>query len=342
MDQQSLKTEETLPKRESSTGKPCFSSYQINKQMEKNGTMLFIYQLIMQGFAFLVVFYMMLGFTFLEKTFDLENLEYIQSEFVALTYLLTMLAVLIAYIPVYFYMKKQGLLLSVQMQKTDVSKKIVGIGLVLCFAASSVGSLVFYPLEYVANTFGYTLYTNMEQDTTFLYYIISFTYIVVVGPIVEELVYRGGILMSLRRFGDKFAITVSAILFGLMHGNILQAIFATIVGFVLGYICVKTNSLRYCIIIHMLNNFVSLLLSDWIYPQIPEQMIWMLDIVMNAGFLLLGLGILYYFRGKIHVETMGEIPVDRPYRRYFTRIPVILLILFFAFEIIFLSVSPLE
>ena len=164
----------------------------------------------------------------------------------------------------------------------------------------------------------------------------------VVGPIVEELVYRGGILMSLRRFGDKFAITVSAILFGLMHGNILQAIFATIVGFVLGYICVKTNSLRYCIIIHMLNNFVSLLLSDWIYPQIPEQMIWMLDIVMNAGFLLLGLGILYYFRGKIHVETMGEIPVDRPYRRYFTRIPVILLILFFAFEIIFLSVSPLE
>ena len=87
MDQQSLKTEETLPKRESSTGKPCFSSYQINKQMEKNGTMLFIYQLIMQGFAFLVVFYMMLGFTFLEKTFDLENLEYIQSEFVALTYL---------------------------------------------------------------------------------------------------------------------------------------------------------------------------------------------------------------------------------------------------------------
>ena len=168
MDQQSLKTEETLPKRESSTGKPCFSSYQINKQMEKNGTMLFIYQLIMQGFAFLVVFYMMLGFTFLEKTFNLENLEYIQSEFVALTYLLTMLAVLIAYIPVYFYMKKQGLLLSVQMQKTDVPKKIIGIGLVLCFAASSVGSLVFYPLEYVANTFGYTLYTNMEQDTTLL------------------------------------------------------------------------------------------------------------------------------------------------------------------------------
>lgn len=85
--------------------------------------------------------------------------------------------------------------------------------------------------------------------------------IAVVPAIMEEYVFRGVILGMLRRFGDGFAIVVSAALFGIVHGNIIQSSFAFVVGIILAYIVVRTNSLLPGIIIHFINNFRSLLVT---------------------------------------------------------------------------------
>ncbi len=80
------------------------------------------------------------------------------------------------------------------------------------------------------------------------------------APIFEELLFRGVILHSLRRFGDTFAITCSAILFGLMHNNIQQIPHAVIGGLLFGYIVVKRGNLISSIILHAVNNiFVTVL-----------------------------------------------------------------------------------
>lgn len=75
--------------------------------------------------------------------------------------------------------------------------------------------------------------------------------------LLEEFVFRGVILGSLRKYGDFFAIIISALCFALMHSTILQIPFALPIGLVLGFITVRTNSILPALIIHFSNNFIA-------------------------------------------------------------------------------------
>ena len=50
------------------------------------------------------------------------------------------------------------------------------------------------------------------------------------GPFMEELLFRGMILKRARRFGDRTAVAFTAVLFGLMHGNLLQFFYVMVAG----------------------------------------------------------------------------------------------------------------
>lgn len=107
-------------------------------------------------------------------------------------------------------------------------------------------------------------------------------------PLVEEFALRGVVLGSLRRFGDGFAIFVSACLFGLMHGNLVQAPFAFVGGLALGYITVASGSLWPAIITHFINNLLSTVMSECgslMTPRVYE----FVNIISVVAILILGL-----------------------------------------------------
>ena len=80
--------------------------------------------------------------------------------------------------------------------------------------------------------------------------------------ILEEFAFRGVILGSLRKYmSDGVAVMVSAALFGLIHGNLVQIPFAFIVGIGLAYCTVYTKSLIPAMIIHGINNALSVVLT---------------------------------------------------------------------------------
>lgn len=81
--------------------------------------------------------------------------------------------------------------------------------------------------------------------------------VTIIPPIVEELLFRGMVLQGLRKFGDTFAIVVSAMLFGLYHGNFVQMVFAFIAGLVMGLVVVRTGSIWTSIMIHCINNSIA-------------------------------------------------------------------------------------
>ena len=89
---------------------------------------------------------------------------------------------------------------------------------------------------------------------------------VIIGPIVEELIFRKLIIDRLSVFGDLTAVITSAVLFGLFHGNLYQFFYAAGLGVVLGYVYTKTRNVIYPTVIHMLINFmgsvVTLPISD--------------------------------------------------------------------------------
>ena len=82
---------------------------------------------------------------------------------------------------------------------------------------------------------------------------------VVVGPVMEELLFRGLILRGfLSLYSARKAILASAILFGLLHLNPWQFISATIFGILVAWWFMQTHSIIPCLFGHALANTLTL------------------------------------------------------------------------------------
>lgn len=99
--------------------------------------------------------------------------------------------------------------------------------------------------------------TNPVEDLVFnSNMVVNILYISIIGPIVEELIFRKILLDKLRRFGDLPAILLTGIAFGLFHMNLSQFLYAATLGILFAYITIRTNTVLYSIILHMMINFI--------------------------------------------------------------------------------------
>jgi membrane protease YdiL (CAAX protease family) len=79
--------------------------------------------------------------------------------------------------------------------------------------------------------------------------------IAVLGPILEEVLFRGAIQGYLmRKYNPTVGIVVAALVFGLIHMNPIQIFYAFCLGLVFGWMYYRTRSLMPVIIGHVLNN----------------------------------------------------------------------------------------
>ena len=84
----------------------------------------------------------------------------------------------------------------------------------------------------------------------------------IVAPIVEEMIFRGLIYKRLKEFSNiKTAAVISAVLFGVFHGNWVQAPYAIIIGLVAVFVYEKYKSIIAPILLHMSANIASVGLS---------------------------------------------------------------------------------
>lgn len=95
---------------------------------------------------------------------------------------------------------------------------------------------------------------------------LSLGYICVLGPILEELIFRGFILKALQRHGVSFAILFSAVLFTLFHQNLVQFFVPFLLGIFLALLAVRSGSIIPSILAHIANNTIAMLLDE-ILPQ---------------------------------------------------------------------------
>ncbi len=120
---------------------------------------------------------------------------------------------------------------------------------------------------------------NIEPTVTSL--LINIVATAIFPAIFEEMVFRGYILGALRPHGDKLAVIISALLFGLIHGNILQVPFAAILGMVLGWLVVQTNSIWPAVALHGANNLFSVVMQ-WLERKFPDN-----EMMSGAAFFVL-------------------------------------------------------
>lgn len=84
----------------------------------------------------------------------------------------------------------------------------------------------------------------------------------IIIPIAEEMIFRALIYKRLRRsYGIGFALVISSLLFGIFHGNLVQGVYAFLLGLLLALIYEKWENIYLCMLYHMAANTSSLLLS---------------------------------------------------------------------------------
>lgn len=103
------------------------------------------------------------------------------------------------------------------------------------------------------NQLGFTAERGMEAATSESLTVSMFLYSSLIGPIVEELIYRGFAMRALEKYGKAFAVVMSSVFFGVMHQNLVQSIFAVGAGLVLGYVAMN-YSIKWSILLHIINN----------------------------------------------------------------------------------------
>jgi len=197
----------------------------------------------------------------------------------------------------------------------------------LCIGAQILNGLWITGLEWVMNQFDRSALDMLEQVSGYSDSFSMFLYASLLGPISEELLFRGYVLRTLEPFGKRFAIFGSALLFGLFHGNLLQAPYAFLVGLVLGYVTVE-YSIFWSIAVHIFNNFV---LAD-LLTRMEEAMPAAGQSAVEGAFLLCGLasiGVLLRSRAAIRAYN-AEGMDPRCLKCFFTCSGVVALILLMA------------
>ena len=210
---------------------------------------IFVYVLVAYAVIFIaeVVLIMTLGEErFLELLKD-NNL---------LNYALNFIPQYLIALPIFFLMVKG--MKTKRREKTKMSASEFFSLFLISQAAMFVGSLIGDTFnEFFARLKGEEIFdfvTAMVEDTPIWLLILV---VVIIGPIVEELIFRKLIIDRLSRYGELIAIMSSAIAFGLFHGNFYQFFYTIMFGLILGYIYAKTRNIKYSIFMHMLANFIN-------------------------------------------------------------------------------------
>lgn len=145
-----------------------------------------------------------------------------------------------------------------------------------------------------------------------------------IAPVAEELVFRGLVQMRIRDYlGPVAGILISAVCFGIYHGNMIQFIYAGLLGIFLSYGMEKSQSVLVPIVGHITANFWSMVGMSvlLVFTQNNKMAQGIVDIVMVVIFLS-GLSLVGIRKGKklkpevrekeAKTENVQPVPRDVP------------------------------
>lgn len=133
---------------------------------------------------------------------------------------------------------------------------LIVIGIAIQFFASSVLELCLIPFPEIAEKYMSVVDSLVDYD------IFLVVYVCIMGPLCEEFVFRGVIMAYFSEaFGVMIANILQAVLFGLYHGNVVQGIYAFILGAFIGLFRNKTGKMWGNCIVHVSINVMGYIIE---------------------------------------------------------------------------------
>lgn len=136
--------------------------------------------------------------------------------------------------------------------------------------------------------------------------------VVIIGPVMEELVFRKFLLDRIAGYGQLTSMLLSGLIFGVAHGNFYQFFYAFALGVIFAWVYLRTGNLFYTIGLHMMINFWGSFLSLYLLDLIDAwgtaglmlifgQLMVMIGFIIAAGILVI------YYRKEIFLREEKKI-----------------------------------
>lgn len=134
---------------------------------------------------------------------------------------------------------------------------------------------------------GGSLQNPVEAATEGTAWWVNLIFVGLLAPIMEELVFRKILCDRLLPLGEGYTVVLSAVIFGLAHGNFFQFFYAFALGLLFALIYVKTGRIRYTIAYHAIINIMGGVLAPWLLdrlgPLLEEEALERMTELSNTG-----------------------------------------------------------
>ena len=179
----------------------------------------------------------------------------------------------------------------------------VAFGMLCCVGANFVVSYGIIPLF---EAFGYKLNSGgTDAPNSVFACLIALIGTAIVPAICEEFAMRCCCEQLLRKYGKGFSVFCVSIAFGLLHGNVVQLVFAFLGGMVFGFITVRTDNVIPAILIHALNNGMSVV-TDIVSFASTEQIANSVTAGLYLFWIVAGAAATIYLLAKKQLSTSKD------------------------------------
>ena len=154
-----------------------------------------------------------------------------------------------------------------KLPKFEIKKKKLGIGgFLACICITYAVMVIFNGVGIVINNAigkitGLGNVNPLLETMDIISPGVQFVVVVILAPVCEELLFRKFIIDRFNNYGEVTAMLVSAMMFGLYHGNLAQFMYAFGLGIFFAFIYIRTGNIAYTIILHMIVNGFSTLIT---------------------------------------------------------------------------------
>lgn len=202
------------------------------------------------------------------------------------------------FLPWYYFafVEKRGIRQTLYLHTRQLSPVCFLWVVLLGFSVQHVTSLIMAAINALMPSVMNDYTEMIESSGISQYSILWAAATLILPPLVEEIIFRGLILQYLGRAGARFLVAnlIQAVLFGIFHMNLVQGIYTALLGFLLGYLAYRYDSIFVPMALHAVYNLFGTVLVDLESRFLPD--ILLVLIILGSVPLLVVTLLLIHFR----------------------------------------------
>lgn len=211
-------------------------------------------------------------------------------------------------LPIFLYLMNKLEKQEINSNKLTIKKFIVyiAIALTLMWIGNLIGLTITEILgNLIQNEIANPIVETINSSSIYT----NLLLMVIMAPIFEEIIFRKLLIDRTIKYGKGVSILLSALIFGLFHGNLNQFFYAFLIGGFFAYVYIKTGKIIYTILLHLTVNFFGSIISVIVGNSLNNMNTMANLPIADAGIIII------YFLVYVLIVIVGVIGLLKNYKK---------------------------